>query len=439
MLQDFIRDGYVEVDIDDSTLHNNINDKLSAHENPIPRNDGLIESVPELSAIIDHPNVVSALKTLLGDSYIQHPHKEVFLDNNWSNTNPHRDWSSYYSVGHNILGKKAVSYFNYWNLHHHCRCLQVFYYPVSIPDTKRGTIFIPESQYYNSIDGVAYYYREPFRMRGSGKVVIAHQDLFHMTIKPKNRVEIPRFVVKFVFLRSEEPKVNSQGTPKASWSGIYNDDVYNYHWDWYRGVSYKFPSYTESYTDTLENEITNTRELINLIYAMGGSSDVGTVIDHIMRIKKEKTLPREEVLSHMLALMDSTSDIVSKINEGIIWDKRAAFIDILANKGEYVSNWLEWLSSEKSPYCLGNLCYGTPLLFSGNVDALNLVVKRFKDRDVFGRGINRVLLKAIISILKLSKTCGVIPDIESEINELCMSGSDPYLNIFAKHVKKKWF
>ena len=129
ILQKFIQDGFVEVDINNDSLHSSINDKLLdlCEDGFAPRrnNEELIEAVQELSTeILYHPDVVSSVKILLCENYTEHPHKEVFSDEYTPNSTPHRDWNTYYSSGHNWR-RRRIFYFNPWNLHHHCRYLHL--------------------------------------------------------------------------------------------------------------------------------------------------------------------------------------------------------------------------------------------------------------------------------------------------------------------------
>ena len=61
ILQKFIQDGFIEIDIDDESLHDSINKKLLGmiDKGNIPVNESLVEVVPELSTeILYHSNVV---------------------------------------------------------------------------------------------------------------------------------------------------------------------------------------------------------------------------------------------------------------------------------------------------------------------------------------------------------------------------------------------
>ena len=246
ILQKFIQDGFVEVDIDNESLHDSINEKILGIFNDVPRpnNESLVETIPELSTeILYHPDVVSTVKILLGENYIEHPHKETFSDEYRPNSIPHRDWHTYYSSGHAWKQKNDLFYFNPWNLHNHCRYLHVFYYPISFVDSKRGTVFVPGSQYYTSRRTLNKYYIEPERVREGGKVVIANRDIFHMSSVPRLSINTQRLMVKFILMRTEEPSVSTVPELTDAWSGIYNEQIYNYHWNWYFGKKFNFSSY----------------------------------------------------------------------------------------------------------------------------------------------------------------------------------------------------
>ena len=451
ILQKFIQEGFIEIDIDDESLHDSINKKLLGmiDKGNIPVNESLVEVVPELSTeILYHSNVVSAVKVLLGENYIEHPHKAIFTDRYLPNSVPHRDWHTYYSSGYDWKQKNDLFYFNPWNLHNHCRYLHVFYYPISFEEFKRGTVFVPGSQYYTSRLALKKYYIEPTRIRGGGKVVIAHSDMFHMSSVPRLSIDKQRLMVKFILMRTEEPSISTAPELLDSGSGIYNEQVYDYHWNWYHGKKFNFLSYDgSSYRDILEKN-RDAKEVVNFIYNMAGTINSEILIEHINSILiKERKYPKEEILSNILTFTDCKDLLITQVNENPMWNKRAAFIDILANRAEnFVKSgtsvlsdqWIDWLQTETSGYSLRNLIYGAPLVCQGSRDALNAVIDRFKNPRLIGRGENRIFHESMLSMMKLSKSCGVVPDVESKLIELS-ENKNYFLKCFSTFLLKRWF
>ena len=92
------------------------------------------------------------------------------------------------------------------------------------------------------------------------------------------------------------------------------------------------------------------------------------------------------------------------------------------------------METETSGYCIRNLLYGAPIVCMGKDDALNAVVKKVKDPG-FVRG-NIILVEALTSLLKLSKSCKVVPDVWERLTELQMN-SNYIIQLFAKHTEKK--
>ena len=145
ILQQFIQNGYIEIDLSELSIHNVVYDKLANFE--IKWADGdLLENLPEYSEVISNSKVTSVLKTVLGDKYIEHPHVAMFDGRYTPNKVNHRDWPTHFTQ--EVRTRKPY-YFNHWNRHHHCRYVQVFYCPHVASTSKAGTGFYVGSQYYD--------------------------------------------------------------------------------------------------------------------------------------------------------------------------------------------------------------------------------------------------------------------------------------------------
>ena len=71
ILQEFVQNGCVIIDLSEELgdFHDNFIEKTKTV--PLIQGSIMDDSYPELSEIFSHPQVVSALKLLLGENYIQ--------------------------------------------------------------------------------------------------------------------------------------------------------------------------------------------------------------------------------------------------------------------------------------------------------------------------------------------------------------------------------
>ena len=80
-LQDFIRNGYVDLKSDfPDELHQIIHRKTQlAVENGNPVNK-IFEQIPELHKIFDHVEIRRTLSQIVGANYIMHPHRHCHVN-----------------------------------------------------------------------------------------------------------------------------------------------------------------------------------------------------------------------------------------------------------------------------------------------------------------------------------------------------------------------
>ena len=221
-VQAYLTNGYITVQTTHSpAVHQNIYrqiETLFATEGN-PGND-ILPKVPDLYQILRAPAVDGALQSLLGPSYLIHPHRHC-----------HHNLS-----GSEGQGMHQDSYENDQNVRHHrTRWTMAFYYPQDVSLDMGPTAILPATQYYNSSKQA--YEREELPLCGqAGTVTIVHYDLWHRAMP--NASDRDRFMVKFLFTRMGEPRAPSWDHRDGTWQAEGTDpptDLCRRAWDWMRG------------------------------------------------------------------------------------------------------------------------------------------------------------------------------------------------------------
>ena len=222
-VQAYLTNGYITVQTAHSpAVHQNIHQQIEtlfATEGN-PGND-ILPKVPDLYQILRDPAVDGALQSLLGPSYLIHPHRHC-----------HHNLS-----GSEGQGMHQDSYENDQNVRHHrTRWTMAFYYPQDVSLDMGPTAILPATQYYNSSEQA--YEREELPLCGrAGTVTIVHYDLWHRAMP--NASDRDRFMVKFLFTRMGEPRAPSWDHRDGTWQAEGTDpptDLCRRAWDWMRGT-----------------------------------------------------------------------------------------------------------------------------------------------------------------------------------------------------------
>ena len=290
-MRGFIVDGYVQVQTHlPATVHEAIfsrSESLFAGTSD-PRKDfdrnpqnNIVPMIPELRQVLEAPEVVGALTSLLGPDYLLHPHRHCHPNypaggdgngstNGEGDTNggaddggprltmiPHKD-------GH-ANGAKPRHRVPRWAI--------IFYYPQDCPQEQGPTAVIPRSQYHNVLThdkdlqfpnknskipvpepGTggslllpdSYVYRQLLPLScPMGTVSIMHFDVGHSVLA--NLMERMRYGHKFVFMRTSNPSAPSWNSTAAGWQtpalpddAPGNEIVWTSIWNWLRGSGDRF-------------------------------------------------------------------------------------------------------------------------------------------------------------------------------------------------------
>ena len=222
-VQAYLTNGYITVQTAHppavhQSIHRQIETLFATEGNP---GNDILPKVPDLYQVLRDPAVDGALQSLLGPSYLIHPHRHC-------HHNP---------SGSQGQGMHQDSYENDQNVRHHrTRWTMAFYYPQDVSLDMGPTAILPATQYYNS-SKQAYEREEQSLCGQAGTVTIVHYDLWHRAMP--NASDRDRFMVKFLFTRMGEPQAPSWDHRDGTWRAAGTDppaDLCRHSWDWMRGT-----------------------------------------------------------------------------------------------------------------------------------------------------------------------------------------------------------
>ena len=207
----FIVNGYHLLKLD---LPEGLNEQIVDQLDNLDYNpgDGILDVVPELWQVIEHPAVQGTLISLLGEDY------DVMGHRHWHCKQPHTDHMSWHQDGTNIRDTRIDK-------------LLGLYYPTEITPEMGPTIIVPGTQYRNApTDRMATY----TNIRGqvpmvveAGTIAFTHYDLWHGTAA--NRTSVKRHMIKFLLRRVLDNKAptwnhdpQAMETP-TDWNGNRDD------------------------------------------------------------------------------------------------------------------------------------------------------------------------------------------------------------------------
>ena len=222
-VQAYLTNGYITVQTAPppalhQSIHRQIETLFATEGNP---GNDILPKIPDLYQILRDPAVDGALQSLLGPSYLIHPHRHC-------HHNP---------SGSKGQGMHQDSYENDQNVRHHrTRWTMAFYYPQDVSLDMGPTAILPATQYYNSSKQA--YEREEQPLCGrAGTATIVHYDLWHRAMP--NASDRDRFMVKFLFTRMGEPRGPSWDHRDGTWRSEGTDppaDLCGRVYDWMRGT-----------------------------------------------------------------------------------------------------------------------------------------------------------------------------------------------------------
>ena len=221
-MQEFIMGGYV-------TVHTALPEEFHASicrqadalfgAEPNPGNN-LLPRLPDLARMLADPAVHGALTSILGPGYLLDDHR--YCHDNRPGSKPQNMHQDGGSQGD-----------------HRTRKVLLLYYPQDTPDELGPTGVLPGSQYYAQRPPGT-----PVRnVTGSaGTVTITHYELWHGATA--NRTQRPRYMMKFLLHRMQEPDGPSWDAGAADWDT--ESALWRAMWRWHRGDVDAAPARAES-------------------------------------------------------------------------------------------------------------------------------------------------------------------------------------------------
>ena len=261
-MRDFIINGYVKVKTDfPPSFHENIRQQLDTmFEETGNLGNNVLPLIPEIQEIFDQPIVHGAMQGVLGSDYVMHSHRYCHFNQQGSEgQNFHKD---------SYEGDAQIT-------RHRCRWTMAFYYPQDVTEDMGPTAVLPGSQYYET--GESAHKQPDLALTGeAGTVTIVHYDLWHRAMP--NSSDKRRYMLKFLFIRLDEPQTPSWKSETADWHTLGNGEASEHPelwgslWDWYNGKengTANGVSHTE--TDTLIEALDsdNERDRLNATYRLG--------------------------------------------------------------------------------------------------------------------------------------------------------------------------
>ena len=283
-MRDFIVNGYVTVKTElPRSVHETIYRKTQEYtEKEGNLGNNILPRVPELQAVFDDPVVRGAFTSILGENYVMHSHRH-----------PHRNGP--HSGGQ---GFHKDSYWGHQKVRHHLpRWAMAFYYPQDTPIEIGPSAILSGTQYYShriteTNDGEVALYGE------AGTVSIIHFDLWHRAMA--NQTDKVRYMMKFQFIRLDEPEVPEWDVQDSEWNAegldidgnpasLKHETTWRHVWNWMAG-----------------NSNGNGAEAVN-----------GNLATHIEALSNEDPAVRSDGADALGLLGESAADAVPKLNDAL--------------------------------------------------------------------------------------------------------------------------
>ena len=261
-MRDFIINGYVKVKTDfPPSFHKNICQQLDTmFEETGNLGNNLLPVIPEIQEVFDHPIVHGAMQAVLGKNYVMHPHRYCHFNQQGSEgQNFHKD---------SYAGDEQIR-------RHRCRWTMAFYYPQDVTEDMGPTAVLPGSQYYET--GESAHQQPELALTGeAGTVTIVHYDLWHRAMP--NRSDKKRYMLKFLFIRLDEPRTPLWENSTDDWYAFGNDnrsehpELWASMWDWYKGKENGTANgiscaEVDTLVETLDSD--NEKNRLNATYRLG--------------------------------------------------------------------------------------------------------------------------------------------------------------------------
>ena len=248
-VQQFIVDGCLSLHPDvEATVHASIDAQVrEAIETEFHMGNNVVARVPQLWEVLRSPVIHGAVVSLLGPNYYVHPHRAIHT------STPVEDKSVEIAADQSgpTMGKGSRAGSG-WHQdaqsplsrarHHTPKYLIGFYFPHETPELMGPTRYQAGS----------YLYSEPVTPSGvvladkieAGTFLLLHFDTVHAGWP--NRTDLTRYMLKFIFVRTDQPTVPTWNHRSPLWSvpECTNSEkdftgAWTYIWSWLRGTDFE--------------------------------------------------------------------------------------------------------------------------------------------------------------------------------------------------------
>ena len=247
-MRQYIVNGYLvfKPDLPDG-LHENIRQKIAyVLDNEYNPGNNILPRVPDMHHVLDSPEVRGALISVLGENYLELPHRYCHPMGRAKNGDrPTRTVAeASHQDSYTVLSRPRQ---------HYSRFARIMYYPQDTPVERGPTHAIPGTQYHSRLTDEDRARNVPMAGK-AGTVSITHFDVGHAA--GINLTDQARYMIKFIYARAAEPVAPTWNHDPANaretgnWQTpvdhcVPNDleVAWSHFWDWMCGKTDRYDSF----------------------------------------------------------------------------------------------------------------------------------------------------------------------------------------------------
>ena len=236
-MHQFIANGYLSLrpSVPDE-VHRAIDEKFNfIEEHEFNPGNNIIPRIPELELILKSPEVRGALISVLGENYITHPHRFWHMRPAAADTPSKQEMAETVSGGcHQDSYSPSTQ-----PRSHRTRYARIMYYSQDTPVEMGPTHVLPGTHFHDHLTDEDRGRVHPVDGK-AGLVFLSHFDIGHGA--GVNLQDRSRHMIKFIFMRAEEPRRPSWDCENAAWQAPENlaapyelEPAWRDMWGWHCG------------------------------------------------------------------------------------------------------------------------------------------------------------------------------------------------------------
>ena len=262
-VRQFIANGYIKIDhAVPAQVHAAIARKLDQMVANGPNlGNNVLPQVPEFRHVLNSPEVRGALISLLGEDYLEHPHRYCH------DSKPREEKPD--DIAAAVARQCHQDSYTPMSRprQHYPRYARIIYYPQDTPIELGPTHVTPGTSCHKLISDEDRSNALP--MQGpAGSLWITHFDVAHAA--GVNLTESIRHMIKFIYIRCSEPRAPAWNCQSDRWQPPRDlecpwdlDVMWSHFWDWMCGKEHRYDSFFAASAASSVNG--NTRQLIDLL------------------------------------------------------------------------------------------------------------------------------------------------------------------------------